>query len=148
MENLQVVARVGCLVLNMEKCEVMLYCAQVVPCSNDLDIPWFAAPVYTEEEVEMYSLGGESKGEGEVARPQLPGDPRQWSRLEVCQWVSWMCSAHRLPNPDIDRSVEIRACNDPSRKFHNHIESASRHYANQPTRPLSSYQHFTSTYCV
>ena len=116
-----------------------------MPCSNDLDIPWFAAPVYTEEEVEMYNIGGESKGEGEVARPQLPGDPRQWSRLEVCQWVSWMCSVHRLPSPDIDRSVEIRACNDPSRKFHNHIESASRHYANQPTRPLSSYQHFTST---
>ena len=116
MENLQVVARVGCLVLNMEKCEIMmLQCGQVVPCSNDLDIPWFAAPVYTEEEVEMYNIGGESKGEGEgegeveVARPQLPGDPRQWSRLEVCQWVSWMCSAHRLPNPDIDRSVDIRA---------------------------------------
>ena len=80
-----------------------------MPCSNDLDIPWFAAPVYTEEEVEMYHIGGgESKGAGEVARPRLPGDPRQWSRAEVCQWVEWMCAVHRLPSPDIDRSVQIR----------------------------------------
>ena len=78
---------------------------QVVPCSNDLDIPWFAAPVYTEEEVEMYSLGSDTKvkARDSLVLPALPEDPRDWSRVEVCQWVTWLCSAHSLPAPDIER---------------------------------------------
>ena len=78
---------------------------QVVPCSNDLDIPWFAAPVYTEEEVEMYSLGSDTaaKARDTPELPALPEDPRDWSRAEVCAWVTWLCSAHSLPTPDIER---------------------------------------------
>ena len=66
-------------------------------------------PVYTEDEVEMYNIGG-GLGEKEkilqdkIKKPDLPADPRHWSRAEVCDWVIWMCSNHHLPNPDIDRS--------------------------------------------
>ena len=74
-----------------------------MPCSNDLDIPWFAAPVYTEEEVEMYTLGSDVTKTRPRASPELPEDPRDWSRAEVCQWVEWLCSAHSLPAPDIER---------------------------------------------
>ena len=76
-----------------------------MPCSNDLDIPWFAAPVYTEEEVEMYSLGSDTKTppRDSAQLPELPEDPRDWSRAEVCTWVTWLCSAHHLPSPDTDR---------------------------------------------
>ena len=75
-----------------------------MPCSNDLDIPWFAAPVYTEEEVEMYSLGSDTaKARDSAPLPALPEDPRDWSRAEVCAWVAWLCSAHSLPAPDIQR---------------------------------------------
>ena len=59
----------------------------------------------------MYNIGG-GRGEKEkilqdkIEKPDLPLDPRHWSRAEVCSWVMWMCSNHHLPNPDIDRSVE------------------------------------------
>ena len=79
---------------------------QVVPTSNDLDIPWFAAPVYTEEEVEMYSLGSDTTKPRPRVTPELPAlpeDPRDWSRAEVCAWVAWLCAAHSLPAPDIER---------------------------------------------
>ena len=83
-----------------------------MPGNNELQVPWFATPVYTEEEVEMYSIGvpgeassGEAGPEKEDKQPgvTLPEDPRDWSRAEVCTWVTWMCSQHRLPPPNIDR---------------------------------------------
>ena len=30
-------------------------------------------------------------------------DPRDWTREEVCVWVSWTCSAHSLPAPALER---------------------------------------------
>ena len=65
-------------------------------------------PVYTEDEVEMYNIGRVGKErelEEKAEKPDLPSDPRHWSRADVCDWVIWMCSNHHLPNPDIDRSV-------------------------------------------
>ena len=65
--------------------------------------------VKAEDEVEMYSIGG-ARGQKEkiiqekIEKPDLPPDPRHWSRADVCDWVMWMCSSHHLPNPDIDRS--------------------------------------------
>ena len=83
---------------------------KVVPtvAEEGIEIPWFAVPVYTEDEVEMYSIGrGEKEKEVQekIVKPDLPQDPRHWSRADVCDWVIWMCSNHHLPNPDIDRSV-------------------------------------------
>lgn len=85
----------------MERCEV-----QVVP--EMLEIPWFASPVYSEEEVEMFSIGGvednkKKKSRKTIEEPELPEDPRHWSRADVCHWVVWMCSSHNLPHPDIER---------------------------------------------
>ena len=65
-------------------------------------------PVYTEDEVEMYNIGSVEKEKDiqeKILKPDLPQDPRHWSRADVCDWVIWMCSNHHLPNPDIDRSV-------------------------------------------
>ena len=83
-----------------------------MPGSNELQIPWFATPVYSEEEVEMYNIGDgrdhkhdevdNDKGEKQPTL-ELPEDPRDWSRAEVCTWVTWMCAQHRLPPPNIDR---------------------------------------------
>ena len=74
---------------------------QVVPgsCCVQLEVPWFAAPVYSESEVEMYSLGrgGAGKAGG------LPEDPRHWSRAEVCRWVTAMCRLHSLARPNTQR---------------------------------------------
>ena len=78
---------------------------QVVPGNTELDIPWFATPVYTEEEVEMYNIGDDNHEDDKKRQspPSLPADPRDWSRAEVCTWVTWMCSGHALPRPDIAR---------------------------------------------
>ena len=84
---------------------------QVVPGGVDrrIEIPWFASPVtiYSEEEVEMYSIGQkehETFSENKfVEEPSLPEDPRMWSRADVCDWVLWMCASHKLPNPNIER---------------------------------------------
>ena len=82
---------------------------QVVPGGNleeeaRLEVPWFASPVYTEEEVEMYSLGAkEAKSGVKSTEPILPEDPRLWSRADVCEWVAWMCRSHSLPRPNTER---------------------------------------------
>ena len=69
-----------------------------------LEVPWFASPVYTEEEVEMYSLGAkEAKSGVKSTEPILPEDPRLWSRADVCEWVAWMCRSHSLPRPNTER---------------------------------------------
>ena len=86
----------------------IIFSTQVVPTSNELDIPWFAlAPVYSEEEVEMYNIAGDAdlqlKQADPPLPPRLPEDPRDWSRADVCTWVTWMCSSHHLPPPNIDR---------------------------------------------
>ena len=90
---------------------------QVVPTGGEagLQVPWFAQhPVYTEEEVEMYSLAREDVFFHRRRSPEiffkeaaveaaLPSDPRLWSRAEVCLWVSTMCRTHRLPPPNTER---------------------------------------------
>ena len=81
---------------------------QVVPGGVEeearLEVPWFASPVYTEEEVEMYSLGAkEAKTGVKSPEPILPEDPRLWSRADVCEWVAWMCRSHSLPRPNTER---------------------------------------------
>ena len=83
---------------------------QVVPGGNleeeaRLEVPWFASPVYTEEEVEMYSLGAKEAKSGVIksTEPILPEDPRLWSRADVCEWVAWMCRSHSLPRPNTER---------------------------------------------
>ena len=78
---------------------------QVVPGGLEegrLEVPWFASPVYTEEEVEMYSLGAR-EAKSKSTEPILPEDPRLWSRADVCEWVAWMCSSHSLPRPNTER---------------------------------------------
>ena len=37
------------------------------------------------------------------SEPYLSTDPRQWSRVDVCRWVEWMCCSHNLPPPNIER---------------------------------------------
>ena len=77
--------------------------------------------VYTEEEVEMYPLYELeplnlklTKGCHELARPlyepgtrhgepDLPRDPRVWSREQVCAWVLATCANHSLPAPNTER---------------------------------------------
>jgi len=94
---------------------------QVVPCSPDhVEIPWFARPpVYSEEEVEMYPLlPHNTQPLNLIVRkkqrkpslcpirgdlPELPFDPRRWSRAEVCLWVHSTCVSHHLPLPAIER---------------------------------------------
>ena len=70
-----------------------------------LEVPWFASNVYTEEEVEMYSLGAKEgkNGVNKSTEPILPEDPRLWSRADVCEWVAWMCRSHSLPRPNTER---------------------------------------------
>ena len=77
---------------------------QVVPgLERQIEIPWFASPIYSEEEVEMYSIGQKENQSKFVEEPRLPEDPRLWSRADVCSWVLWMCSSHHLPHPNIER---------------------------------------------
>ena len=81
---------------------------QVVPGEErQIEIPWFATPVYSEEEVEMYSIGQKEEEtfiqSKFVEEPNLPEDPRMWSRADVCDWVLWMCALHNLPPPNIER---------------------------------------------
>ncbi|XP_023347045.1 ets DNA-binding protein pokkuri [Eurytemora carolleeae] len=90
---------------------------QVVPdtmfgISSNLEVPWFARPVYTEnckpvyteEEVEMYPLEPLNlKKENKFENQNLSKDPRLWSRDEVCSWVLHTCSNHNLPAPNTDR---------------------------------------------
>eukprot|EP00090_Calanus_glacialis_P023830 TRINITY_DN36965_c0_g1_i1.p1 TRINITY_DN36965_c0_g1~~TRINITY_DN36965_c0_g1_i1.p1 ORF type:complete len:131 (-),score=28.24 TRINITY_DN36965_c0_g1_i1:103-495(-) len=81
---------------------------QVVPGEErQIEIPWFAKPVYSEEEVEMYSIGQKEEDTFPkskfVEKPILPEDPRMWSRADVCDWVLWMCASHNLPHPNIER---------------------------------------------
>merc|ERR1711892_8164 len=82
--------------------------AQVVPGDErQIEIPWFATPIYSEEEVEMYSIGQKEQDtfiqSKFVEHPNLPEDPRMWSRADVCDWVLWMCASHNLPHPNIER---------------------------------------------
>ena len=52
----------------------------------------------------MYNIGDhEDEDDKKLQSPSLPSDPRDWSRAEVCSWVTWMCRVHALPRPDIAR---------------------------------------------
>ena len=70
-----------------------------------VQVPWFAQNMMGEDQ-EIY-LGELSIKK--VTKPivqqelQLPRDPRQWSRADVCWWVCWMCSVHGLPDPKTNR---------------------------------------------
>ena len=88
---------------------------QVVPRSC-LEVPWFARPpVYSEQEVEMYSLYPSDEPLNLIVKkrgrkppssrdcPDLPFDPRRWSRAEVCLWVEFTCLSHHLPLPSLER---------------------------------------------
>ena len=77
---------------------------QVVPGGDEriIEVPWFASPIYSEEEVEMYSLNGR-EAKRRSREPRLPEDPRHWSRADVCDWVDWMCRSHGLPRPNTER---------------------------------------------
>ena len=90
---------------------------QVVPGGVEegrLEVPWFASPVYTEEEVEMYPLYAseplnlivkKKSRKSPTSRdcPNLPFDPRRWSRADVCLWVEFTCLSHHLPLPAVER---------------------------------------------
>ena len=102
---------------------MMSAAVQVVPSkavycmTNEVDVPWFARPVYTEEEVEMYPVdctttttthhhqpnNNKNGFNNKAAAVELPRDPRLWSREEVCSWVLQTCSAHNLPAPNTER---------------------------------------------
>ena len=52
----------------------------------------------------MYNIGGDvTRDSVKWPEPQLPEDPRDWSRVDVCSWVTWMCLVHGLQPPDVDR---------------------------------------------
>ena len=72
---------------------------------DNLDIPWFAQPtVHSEKKPEMVPINLKIKNERSGREKlNLPMDPRQWSRAEVCIWVKWTCNKHGLPLPSMDR---------------------------------------------
>ena len=93
--------------------------AQVVPLSysslssspHNLEVPWFARPpVFSDsEDWEMYPneplnlIVKKPKSSLTIKEPKIPGDPRRWSRADVCTWVEWTCLSHNLPLPSLDR---------------------------------------------